>query len=52
MSFGNFGKLITNYFALLLLINRFFIHDADKEKELLLGHVSMILDMVRIIFIN
>lgn len=27
-------------------VYRFFIHDADKEKELLLGHVSMILDMV------
>lgn len=32
----------------LLSFKRHFIHDADKEKELLLGHVSMILDMVRI----
>ncbi|KAL9979832.1 hypothetical protein ACROYT_G017551 [Oculina patagonica] len=26
-------------------VYRFFVHDADQEKELLLGHVSMILDM-------
>ena len=26
---------------------RFSIHDSREEKELLLGHVSMILDMVR-----
>nr|XP_058941381.1 tRNA (guanine-N(7)-)-methyltransferase non-catalytic subunit WDR4-like [Pocillopora verrucosa] len=27
-------------------VYRFSVHDVDKEKELLLGHVSMILDMV------
>lgn len=30
-----------------IFLLRFFIQDADQDKELLLGHVSMILDMVR-----
>ena len=31
---------------------RFSIHDSSQEKELLLGHVSMILDMVRTCFFD
>ena len=41
------SKTLYNNFYYFNFLLRFFIHDADQDKELLLGHVSMVLDMVR-----